>query len=136
MGKTRDCFKNIRDARGTLHIKMGTVKDRQFRYDLSQVPYHYTVKVTNRSKGLDLVERVPEKLWTEIGNTVQEKLTKPSPTKRKGKQLSEEALEVAEKKKKEREVKGKGEMERYNQMNTEFQIKARRDKKAFLSDQY
>ena len=85
MGKTRDCFKNIRDARGTLHIKMGTVKDRQFRYDLSQVPYHYTVKVTNRSKGLDLVERVPEKLWTEIGNTVQEKLTKPSPTKRKGK---------------------------------------------------
>ena len=84
-GKTRDLFKNIRDARGTLHIKMGTVKDRQFRYDLSQVPYHYTVKVTNISKGLDLVERVPEKLWTEIGNTVQEKLTKPSPTKRKGK---------------------------------------------------
>ena len=59
-----------------------------------------------------------------MGNTVQEMLTKPSPTKRNGRQLSEEALEVAEKKK--REMKGNGEMERYNQMNTEFQIKARR----------
>ena len=56
---------------------MGTVKNRQLRYDLSQVPYDYTVKVTNRFKGLDLVDRVLEKLWTEIGNTVQEILTKP-----------------------------------------------------------
>ena len=77
MGKTRDLFKNIRDTRGTFHIKMGTVKNRQLRYDLSQVPYDYTVKVTNRFKGLDLVDRVLEKLWTEIGNTVQEILTKP-----------------------------------------------------------
>ena len=50
-------------------------------FDLNQIPYDYTVKVTNRFKGLDLVERVPEKLWTEMGNTVQEMLTKPSPRK-------------------------------------------------------
>ena len=77
MGKTRDLFKNIRDTRGTFHIKMGTVKNMQLTYDLSQVPYDYAVKVTNRFKGLDLVDRVLEKLWTEIGNTVQEILTKP-----------------------------------------------------------
>ena len=105
---------------------------RPFRYDLNQVPYDYTVEVTNRLKGLDLVERVPEELWTEVHNIVQEGVTKTTPKKKKCKKakwLSKEALQTAEKK---REAKGKGERERYTQLNAEFQRIARRDKKAFL----
>ena len=90
--------------------------------------------MTNRFKGLDLVHRVPEELWTEVCNTVQEVMTKTIPKKRKCKKarwLSEEALQIAKK----REAKSKGERERYTQMNAELQKTARRDKKAFLSDQ-
>ena len=93
---------------------------RPFRYDLNQVPYDYTVEVTNRLKGLDLVERVPEELWTEVHNIVQEGVTKTTPKKKKCKKakwLSKEALQTAEKK---REAKGKGERERYTQLNAEF----------------
>ena len=92
------------------------------------------MEVTNRFKGLDLVHRVPEELWTEVCNTVQEVMTKTIPKKRKCKKarwLSEEALQIAKK----REAKSKGERERYTQMNAELQKTARRDKKAFLSDQ-
>ena len=80
---------------------------RPFRYDLNQIPYDYTVEVRNRSKGLDLVDRVPEELWTEVHNTVQEVVTKSIPEKkkcRKAKWLSEEDLQTAEKR---REVKEK-----------------------------
>ena len=69
---------------------------RPFRYDLNQIPYDYTVKVTNRIKGLDLAERVPEELWTEVCNTVQEAVTKSIPKKKncnKAKWLSEKALQ-------------------------------------------
>ena len=107
---------------------------RPFRYDLNQVPYDYTVEVTNRLKGLDLVERVPEELWTEVHNIVQEGVTKTTPKKKKCKKakwLSKEALQTAEKK---REAKGKGERERYTQLNAEFQRIARREK-AFLNEQ-
>ena len=86
---------------------------RPFRYDLNQIPYDYTVEVTNRFKGLDPVDRVPEELWTEVFNTVQEAVTKTTPKKKKCKRekwLSEEALQIAEKR---REMKGKGEKERY-----------------------
>ena len=68
---------------------------RSFRYDLNQIPYDYTVEVTNRFKGLDLVGRVPEELWTEVCDIVQEAVTKTIPKKKKGKKakwLSEEAL--------------------------------------------
>ena len=85
----------------------------------------------NRSKGLDLVERMPKKLRTEIHNIVQEAVTKTIPKKnkcKKAKWLSEQALQIAEKR---REVKGKGEREIYTQLNAEFQRRARRDKKAF-----
>ena len=70
---------------------------RPFRYDLNQIPYDYTVEVTNRFKGLDLVDRVPEELWTEVWNTVQESVTKTIPKKKKCKKskwLSEEALHI------------------------------------------
>ena len=88
----------------------------------------------NRFKGLYLVDRVPEELWTEVHNTVQEVVSKTIPKKKKYKKvkwLSEEALQIAE----ERNVKGKGERERYIQLNADFQRIARRDKKAFLCEQ-
>ena len=78
-----------------------------FRYDLNQMPYNYTVKETNR-KGLDLIDRVPEELWMEVRNTVQEAVIKTILKKnkcKKAKQLSEEALQIAERR---REAKGKG----------------------------
>ena len=108
---------------------------RTFRYDLNQIPYEYTVEVTNRFKGLDLIDRVPEELWTEVRDIVWEAVMKTFTKKKKWKKakwLSEEALQIAEKR---REAKGKGEKERYNQFNAELQRIARRDKKVFLSDQ-
>ena len=89
----------------------------------------------NRFKGLDLIDRVPEELWTEICNIVQEVVIKTIPKRKKCKKtkwLSEEALQIAVKR---RETKGKGEKERYPHLNSEFQRIARRDKKAFLSNQ-
>jgi len=108
---------------------------RPFRYDLNQITYNYTVEVTNRFKGLDLIDRVLEEVWMEVCDIVQETVIKIIPKKKKyqkAKQLSEEALQTAMKR---REVKGKGEKERYIHLNAEFQRIARRDKKAFLSDQ-
>ena len=93
------------------------------------------VEVTNRFKGLNLIDRVPEELWTEVHNIVQEAGIKTIPKKKKcqeAKWLSEEALQIAVKRKK---AKGKGEKERYTHLNAEFQRIARRNKKAFLSDQ-
>ena len=108
---------------------------RPFRYDVNQIPYNYTVKVTNRFKGLHLIDRVPEELWMEICNTVPEAVIKTIAKKKKGKKakwLSEEALQITERR---REVKGKGERKRYTHLNAEFQKTERRDKKAFLSEQ-
>ena len=73
---------------------------RPFRYDINQIPYDYTVKLTNRLKGLDLIDRVPEELWTEVHDTVQEAGMKIIPKKKKSKKakwLSEEALEIIKK---------------------------------------
>ena len=109
---------------------------RPFRYDLNQIHYDYTLEVRNRFKGLDLIDRVPEELWTEVCDIVQEAVIKTFPKKKKcekAKWLSEEGLQVAVKR---REAKGKGEKERYNHLNSEFQRIARRDKKAFLSRRY
>ena len=92
------------------------------------------MEVTNRFKGLDLTDRVPEELWNEVCDIVQETEIKTIPKKKKCKKpkwLSGEALQIAEK----RETKGKAEKERYNHLNAEFQRIARRDKKAFFSDQ-
>ena len=60
---------------------------RQFRYDLNQMPYNYTVEMTNTFKGLDLIDRVPEELWTEVHDTVQEAVIKTIPKKKKGKMV-------------------------------------------------
>ena len=107
---------------------------KPFRYDLNKIPYDYTVKVRNRFKGLDLIDRVPDKLRKEVCDIVQETGINTIPIEKKRKKakwLSEKALKIAVKK---REVKSKEEKERYKQLNAEFQRIARRDKKAFLSD--
>ena len=108
---------------------------RPFRYDLNQIPYDYTVEVSNRFKGLDLIDRVPDELWMEVCDIVQETGIKTIPMEKKCKKakwLSEKALQIAVKR---REAKSKGEKERYKHLNAEFQRKVRKDKKAFLSDQ-
>jgi len=101
-----------------------------FRYELIQIPYDYTVEVTNRFKGLDLIDGVPEELWIEVHDSDQDHPQEKQ--MKKAKWLSEEALQIAKKK---RKAKGKGEKERYTHLNAELQRIARRDKKAFLSDQ-
>ena len=108
---------------------------RPFRYDLNQIPYDYTVEVRNRFKRPDLIDRVPDELWNEIRDIVQETGIKTIPMEkkcRKAKWLSGEALQIAVKR---REAKSKGEKERYKHLNGEFQRIARRDKKAFFSIQ-
>ena len=93
------------------------------------------MEVRNRFKGLDLIDRVPDEPWTEVRDIVQETGIKTIPMEKKCKKakwLSEEALQIAVKG---REVKSKGEKERYKHLNVEFQRIAKRDKKAFLSDQ-
>ena len=109
---------------------------RPFRYDLNQISYHYTVKVRNRFKGLDLIDRVPDELWNEVCDIVQETGIKTIPMEKKCKKakwLAGEALQIAVIR---REMKSKGEKERYKHLNAEFQRIARRDKKVFLSEQY
>ena len=79
---------------------------RPFRYDLNQIPYNYTVEVTNRFKGLDLIDRVPDELWTEVPDILQRQGSRQSPWKRKAKKakwLSGEALQIAVKEKKRKE---------------------------------
>ena len=122
-------------AKFRLKLKKVGKTIRPFRYDLNQIPFDYTVEVRNKFKGLDLINRMPNELWTEVRDIVQETGIKTIPMEKKCKkvkQLSWEALQIAVKR---REVKSKGEKERYKHLNTEFQRRARRDKKAFLSDQ-
>ena len=99
-----------------------------------QTPYDYTVEVRNRFKGLDLIDRVPDELWTEVRDIVQETGIKTLPMEKKCKKakwLSGEALQIAVKR---REVKSQGEKERYKHLNAEFQRIARRDEKVFCSN--
>ena len=107
---------------------------RPFRYGLNQIPYDYTVEVRNSFKGLDLIDRVSDELWTEVHDTVQKTGIKTIMENRckQAKWLSGEVLQIAVNS---REVKSKGEKERYKHINAEFQRIARRDKKAFFSDQ-
>ena len=107
---------------------------RPFSYELNPVSYDYTVEVRNRFKGLDLIECLRNYGW-KFMTLYRRQGSRPSPRKRnakKAKWLSEEALQIAVKR---REDKSKGEKERYTYLNAEFQRIARRDKKAFLSDQ-
>ena len=122
-------------AKFRLKLKKVGKTTRPLRYDLNQISYDYSVEVRNRFKGLDLRDRVPDELWTEVHDIVQETGIKIIPIEKKCKKakwLSGEALQIAVKR---REAKSKGEKETYTQLNAEFQRIARRDKKAFCSDQ-
>ena len=118
-----------------LKLKKVGKTTRSFRYDLNQIPYDYRVEMRNRFKGLDLIDRVPDELWTEVHDIVQETGIKTIPKKKKCKKakwLSEEGLQIAVKR---GEAKRKGEKQRHTHLNAEFQRITRRDKKAFLRDQ-
>ena len=132
-----DCGSDHELLIAKFRLKLNKVGEtnRLFRYDLNQILQDYIVEVTNTFKGLDLIDRVPKELWTEVHGIVQEALIKTISKKkkhRKAKWLPQEVLQIVAKS---RQVKGKGEQERYKHMNAEFQRIARRDKKAFLSDQ-
>ena len=127
---TGSFFSRGLNAKFRLKLKKVGKITRPFRYDLNQIPYDYTVEVTNRFKGLEL----PEEPWMEIRDIVQETGIKTITKKKKCKKakwLSEETLQIAVKR---REGKGKGAKERYTHLNAEFQRIARKAKKAFLSD--
>ena len=116
-------------AKFRLKFKKVGKNTKPFRYNLNQIPYDNTVEVRNRFRGLDLIDRVPDEIWTEVHDIVQETgintISKKKKCK-KAKWLSEEALQIAVKS---REAKCKGEKERYTHLNAEFQRIARRDKK-------
>ena len=119
-------------AKFRLKLKKLGKTSRPFRYELNQIPYDYAVEVRNSFKGLDLIDKVPNELWTEVRDIVQGIKTIPMEKKcKKAKWLSGEALQIAVK----RKVKSKGEKERCTHLNAEFRRIARKDKKAFLSDQ-
>ena len=110
---------------------------RQFRYDLNQIPYDYRVEVRNRIKGLGLIDRVPDELWIEVCDIVQETGIKTPPPQEKEMQKKSKmdvrgALQIAVKR---MEAESKGEKERDTHLKAEFERIASRDKKAFLSDQ-
>ena len=130
-----DSDQKLLNAKFRCKLKKVGETTRSFRYDLSQIFYDCVVEVMNRLNGLNMVDRVSEELWTEVLNLVEDVVTKTIPNEKqckKAKWLSEGALHIAEKR---REVTGKAESERYIQLNAEFQRIARRDKKAFLSEQ-
>ena len=119
-------------AEFSLKLKKVGKTTRSFRYYLNQIPYDYTVELTNRFKGLDRIDRVPEELRTPVCNIVRESVTKTISKRKKfnkAKWLSQEVLQIA----KERiYMQDKGEIEKYTPMNAGFQRIARRSKEAFL----
>ena len=126
-------------AKFRLKLKTVGKTTKPFKYDLNQIPYDYTVEVTNKFKGLDLIDRVPDELWMEFLDIVQEAEIKTIPKKKKSKKqnktkqkpLSEETLQIDVKE----ESKQQRSKIRYTHLNADFQRIARRDKKAFLCDQ-
>ena len=119
-------------AKFRLKLKKVGKTTRPFRCDLHEIPYDYTVEVRNRFKGLDLIDREPDELWMEVRDIVQETGIKTIPMENKCKKANWLSVLTNSLK---RERKSKGEKERYSHLNAEFQRIARRDKKAFLSDQ-
>ena len=121
-------------AKFRLNLKKLGKTTRPCRYDLNKIPYDYTVEMTNRFTNLDPVDRVPEELKTEVRNIVQEAVTKTIPKKKKCKKakwLSEEDLKVAEER---RDVKSKGERERYTRLNAELHRTARGDRRPSMNN--
>ena len=135
MGAECDSDQKIFIAKFRLKLKKIEKTTRPFRYYLNQIPYDYIVKGRNRFKGLDLIDRVPDELWMEVHDMVQETGIKTIPMEKKCKKvewLSGEDLQIAVKRTR---AKSKGEKERYSHLNAEFQRISKRDKEAFLSDQ-
>ena len=127
-GANRGSDHELLIAKFRLKLKKVEKTTRPFRFNLNLIPYDYTMEVRNRFKGLDLI-RVPDELWTEVCDVVQEtgiKTISMEKKCKKAKWLSGEALQIAAKS---REVKSKGEKERYKHLNAEFQRKARSEKK-------
>ena len=136
--KNLDCSSNQEFLFEKLRLKLKKVRKttRPFMYNLNQISYDYTVEITNTFKGSDLVGRLFEERQTEVHYITQEGVTKTIPKENKFKKtkwLPQEALQIPEER---REVKGKGEGERYIQLNGKIQRIARRNKKAFLNEQY
>ena len=132
-GADSDSDRELLVEKFRLKLKKVGKTTRPFRYDLNQIPYDYTVEVTNRFKGLNLIECL--KNYGQRFVTLYRRQWSRTPTRKrnaKGKIVAWEALQIAEER---REAKDKGEKERYTHVNAEFQRLARRDKKAFLSDQ-
>ena len=121
-------------AKFRLKLKKVGKTIRPFRYDIIQIPYDYTVEVRNRFKGLDQIDSVPDELWTEVCDIVQETGIKTIPKEKKCKK-SKMAVWGGLTNSCEKKRKSKGEKERYKHLNAEFQRIARRDKKAFFSGQ-
>ena len=117
-------------AKFRLKLKKVGKTTRPFRYDLNHIPYDYTVEVRNRFKALDLIDRVPDELWTEVHDIVQETGIKTIQRKRNAKNQKGCLRRPYKLAVKRREVKSKGEKEIYKHLNAEFQRIARRDKKA------
>ena len=135
LGADCGCDYEILIAKFRFTLKNVGKNTRPFIYDINPIPLDYTVEVRNRFKGLDLKDRVPADVWTEVRDIVQETGIKTITMEKKcqkAKGLSGEALQIVVKR---RAVKSSGEKERYKHLNAEFQRIARRDKKAFLSDQ-
>ena len=133
LGADCDSDRELLIAKFRLKSKKVGKTNRPCRYDLNQIPYDYTVEVRNRFKELDLIDRVPDELWMEVLDIVQETGIKTIPMEKKCKKakwLSEEALQTAVKI---RKVKNQEEKERYKPLNEEFQRIARRYNKAFLN---
>ena len=123
-------------AKFRLKLKKVGKTTRSFRFDLNQIPYDSTIEVRNRFKGLDLIDRLPEELRTKVPDILQEAVIKTIPKGKKKKQKGKMAVwggltNSCEKKRSEKQRTKK----RYKHLNGEFQRIARRDKKAFLSDQ-
>ena len=135
LGADSGSYHELLIAKFRLKLNKVEKTSRPLRYDLNQIPYDYTVEAANRFKGLDLIDRVPEELCTEVHYIIQEVVIRTIPKKKKCKKakcLPEKALQIAEER---REVKDRREKERYTHLNAKFQRIARRDKKDFLSDQ-
>ena len=119
-GADCDSYHELFIAKFRLKFKKVGKTTIPFKYDLNQIPYDYTVEVRNRFKDLDLIDRVPDELWTEVHDIVQETRIKTIPMEKKCKKakwLSGEALQIAVKR---REVKSKGEKEKCKHLNAEF----------------
>ena len=116
------CFILYSKAKFRLTLKKVEKTTRPFRYDPNKIPSNYTAEVTNRFKGLDLIHRVPEELWTEVHDIVQEAVIETIPKKKKGKWFSEETLQIAEKRQSEKKTLSKRQRRKGKTYRFEYRV--------------